>query len=251
MGKQNRQRIDKILASSGYGSRKDVKKLIKAGQVSVNDNIVSDAGFQVNPSEDQISVAGQDLIFHEHVYIMLNKPEGAISSTHDTKDTTVIDLLEGEYSHRNLFPVGRLDKDAQGLILLTDDGKLAHKLLSPKNHIEKTYYVEVKGKLDDSDINAFAQGIQLEDFITLPSKLDVLESGNISRCYVTICEGKYHQIKRMMQARGKKVIYLKRLSIGALKLDEELSPGSWRQLTQDEILLLDIGKVNSHKCEQF
>lgn len=240
MSKQKTQRIDKILALSGYGSRKNVKKLIKAGQVHINGNIVVDAAFQVNPSVDQIAVAGQDLIFHEHVYIMMNKPEGVISSTHDTKDTTVIDLLEGEYSHRNLFPVGRLDKDAQGLILLTDDGKLAHRLLSPKNQVQKTYYVEVDGKLDESDIKAFAQGIQLEDFITLPSKLDILESGDISRCYVTICEGKFHQIKQMMKARGKKVIFLKRLSIGALKLDEKLLPGNWRELTKEEICLLDI-----------
>jgi len=238
MSKEKRQRIDKILASSGYGSRKEVKKLIKEGQVSVNGDIVTDAGLQVNPEEDIISVAGQDLTYHEYIYIMMNKPEGVVSATHDKKDTTVIDLLEGEYAHRQLFPAGRLDKNAQGLILLTDDGKLAHKLLSPKNHVEKTYYVEVEGKLDESDINAFARGIQLEDFVTLPAKLEILESGDISRCYVTICEGKFHQIKRMMQARGKEVVSLKRLTIGPLKLDEELNPGDWRELTEEEIYLI-------------
>jgi len=238
MSKQKGQRIDKILASSGYGSRKDVKKLIKEGLVSVNGNVITDAGLQVNPEEDAISVAGQDLVYQEHIYIMMNKPEGVISSTYDTKDTTVIDLLDGEYAHRQLFPVGRLDKDAQGLILLTDDGKLAHKLLSPKKHVEKTYYVEVKGELDESDVNAFSKGIRLEDFITLPSKLQILESGHISRCYVTICEGKFHQIKRMMQTRGKEVIHLRRLTIGPLKLDEKLAPGSWRELTEEEIYLL-------------
>ena len=124
------------------------------------------------------------------------------------------------------------------MILLTDDGKLAHRLLSPKNHVEKTYYVEVEGSLDEGDVKAFAKGIRLEDFVTLPAKLEILESGQISRCYVTICEGKFHQIKRMMQARGKEVIYLKRLSIGPLKLDQKLSPGEWRQLTEDEIYLL-------------
>ncbi len=239
MGKEKLQRIDKVLAASGYGSRKEVKKLIKEGQVYVNGHLVNDAGFQVNPFVDEITVAGQKLKYHENIYIMMNKPEGVISSTRDAKDITVIDLLEGEYSHRNLFPVGRLDKDAQGLILLTDDGKLAHRLLSPKNRVEKTYYVEVDGKLDDSDIKAFAEGIPLEDFTTLPAKLDILESGDISSCYVTICEGKFHQIKRMMKARGKEVIFLKRLSIGGLKLDEDLSPGSWRELTEDEISLLD------------
>lgn len=132
MSKQKRQRIDKILASSGYGSRKEVKKLIKEGLVYVNGDIVTDAGFYVNPAEDRISVSGQDLTYQEYIYIMMNKPEGVISSTYDSKDTTVIDLLEGEYSHRNLFPAGRLDKDAVGLVLLTDDGKLAHRLLAPK-----------------------------------------------------------------------------------------------------------------------
>lgn len=238
MGKEKKQRIDKVLASSGYGSRKEVKKLIKEGLVSVNGHVVSDPGLLVNPSEDQISVSGQDLTYQEYIYIMMNKPDGVISSTYDTKDTTVIDLLEGEYSYRDLFPVGRLDKDAEGLILLTDDGKLAHRLLSPKNHVEKTYYVEVEGSLDEGDVKAFAKGIRLEDFVTLPAKLEILESGQISRCYVTICEGKFHQIKRMMQARGKEVIYLKRLSIGPLKLDQKLSPGDWRQLTEDEIYLL-------------
>lgn len=239
MGKQKRQRIDRILASSGYGSRKDVKKLIKEGLVYVNGDIVTDAGFYVNPAEDRISVSDQDLTYQEYIYIMMNKPEGVISSTYDSKDTTVIDLLEGEYSHRNLFPAGRLDKDAVGLVLLTDDGKLAHRLLAPKNRVEKTYYAEVKGRLDESDVNAFAQGMKLEDFVTLPAKLEILESDDISCCYVTISEGKFHQVKRMMQARGKEVVFLKRLSIGPLKLDETLGPGDWRELTEDEIYSLN------------
>lgn len=235
MNKQKTQRIDKILALSGYGSRKDVKKLIKTGQVSINGIIVYDAGYQVNPSADEIIAAGEYLSYHKNVYIIMNKPEGVISSTRDNSESTVIDLLQGEYSHRKLFPVGRLDKDARGLIFLTDDGKMAHRLLSPKNRVDKTYYVEVRGKLDKSDIQAFAQGIELEDFTTLPAKLDILECEEISRAYVTICEGKFHQIKRMMKARGKEVIYLKRLSLGPLELDEKLIPGQWRELTEDEI----------------
>ena len=159
---------------------------------------------------------------------MLNKPDGVISSTQDSVDITVIDLLEGEYSHRELFPVGRLDKDTEGLIFLTDDGKMAHRLLSPKNRVDKTYYVEVRGKLSERDVLAFEAGIELEDFTTLPAKLDILEVGDVSKAYVTICEGKFHQIKRMMKSVGKEVIYLKRLSLGPLQLDEELAPGQWR-----------------------
>jgi 16S rRNA pseudouridine516 synthase len=238
MKKQKTERIDKILAASGYGSRKDVKKLIKMGQVSVNGIIVDDAGCQVNPSVDEIIVAGECLTYSKNVYIMMNKPEGVISSTRDNVEVTVIDLLQGEYSHRKLFPVGRLDKDAQGLIFLTDDGKMAHRLLSPKNRVDKTYYVEVRGKLDKSDVEAFAQGIELEDFTTLPAKLDILESDDISRAYVTICEGKFHQIKRMMKARDKEVTFLKRLTLGPLKLDDELTPGQWRELIKEEIDLL-------------
>ncbi len=238
MKKHKTQRLDKILASSGYGSRKDVKKLIKSGQVSVNGVIVNDAGCQVNPSVNQIIVAEEYLTYRKNIYIMLNKPVGVISSTRDNVEITVIDLLLGEYSHRKLFPVGRLDKDAQGLIFLTDDGNIAHRLLSPKNRVDKTYYVEVRGKLNKGDVEAFAQGIELEDFTTLPATLDILESGDISQAYVTICEGKFHQIKRMMKARGKEVIFLKRLSLGPIKLDEELAPGQWRELTKEEISLL-------------
>ncbi len=238
MKKHKTQRLDKILASSGYGSRKDVKKLIKSGQVSVNGVIVNDAGCQVNPSVNQIIVAEEYLTYRKNIYIMLNKPVGVISSTRDNVEITVIDLLLGEYSHRKLFPVGRLDKDAQGLIFLTDDGNIAHRLLSPKNRVDKTYYVEVRGKLNKGDVEAFAQGIELEDFTTLPATLDILESGDISQAYVTICEGKFHQIKRMMKARGKEVIFLKRLSLGPIRLDEELAPGQWRELTKEEISLL-------------
>jgi 16S rRNA pseudouridine516 synthase len=238
MKKQKTERIDKILASSGHGSRKDVKKLIKTGQVSVNGIVVNDAGCQVNPSVDEIIVVGEFLSYHKNVYIMINKPEGVISATRDNVEITVIDLLQGEYSHRKLFPVGRLDKDAQGLVFLTDDGKMAHRLLSPKNRVDKTYYVEVRGKLDNADVEAFTEGMELEDFTTLPATLDILESRDISRAYVTICEGKFHQIKCMMKARGKEVTFLKRLSLGPLKLDEELEPGQWRELRKEEMELL-------------
>ncbi|WP_286680857.1 pseudouridine synthase [Tepidanaerobacter sp. EBM-49] len=235
MKNQKLARIDKILAASGYGSRKDVKKLIKAGEVLINGKVAGDAGDLVDPQADEITVSGEPVLFEENIYIMMNKPYDVVSSTRDEYETTVIDLLEGEYFHRKLFPVGRLDKDAEGLIFLTDDGKLAHRLLSPKHHVAKTYYVKVRGALDEEDVKAFAGGIELEDFTALPAKLDILKSGSISEAYVTIYEGKFHQIKRMMKTRGKEVLYLKRLSLGPLNLDEELEPGMWRKLTKEEI----------------
>lgn len=229
------QRLDKVLAMSGYGSRKDVKKIIKLGGVTVNGLGVTDAGAPVRPEVDEIRVFDKLLKFYSQIYIMMNKPSGVISSTRDHWDTTVIDLLEGAYSHRKLFPAGRLDKDAEGLILLTDDGVLAHRLLSPKHRVPKVYYIEAKGKLDDEDVKAFEEGIDLGDFVALPAELTVLESADISKALVKVVEGKFHQVKRMVEARGKKVVYLKRLSLGPLELDEELEPGQWRELTDEEI----------------
>jgi len=236
--KQKRQRLDKVLSNSGYGSRKDVKKLIKDGAVSVNGDTVTDAGALVDAMQDEIYVHGERLDFKEHIYIMLNKPQGVISSTESRSSETVIDLLEGAYSHRDLFPVGRLDKDAEGLILLSDDGEMAHRILSPKNHVQKVYYIEVEGRLDESDAEAFSRGIQLEDFTALPAELLILEAGQVSKALVKIHEGKFHQVKRMIKARGKEVIYLKRLAIGPLELDESLEPGEWRELTEEEIASL-------------
>ncbi|WP_422445500.1 pseudouridine synthase [Thermoanaerobacterium sp. DL9XJH110] len=237
MGKK--ERLDRILSMSGFGSRKDVKKLIKQGAVTVNGETAKDAGARVDPFQDDIRVSGESLLFKKHIYIMLNKPRGVISSTRDESQTTILDLLEGEYFHRELFPVGRLDKDAEGLILLTDDGQLAHRLLSPKNKVGKVYYVEVRGKLDESDVEAFRSGIALEDFTALPAELTVLEAGATSRAVLKIYEGKFHQVKRMMQARGKEVIYLKRIAMGPLELDENLAPGQWRELSEEEVEKLE------------
>lgn len=252
MEKQKSERLDKILSMSGFGTRKDVKKLIKQGAVTVNGNTVNDAGEKVYPLIDDIRIFGEELDYKSHIYIMMNKPAGVVSSTREEEDTTIIDLLEEEYSHRNLFPVGRLDRDTEGLILLTDDGQLAHRLLSPKNRVEKIYYVEVRGKLNEDDVAAFAGGIPLEDFTALPAELEILEAGKFSRALVKIHEGKFHQVKRMMKARGKEVVYLKRLSIGPLKLDENLEPGEWRELTDSEIeglqnIVSDESKLTSPK----
>lgn len=236
--KQRRQRLDKVLSTSGFGSRKDVKRLIKDGAVTVNGDTVTDAGALVDAELDEITVSGERLDFKTNIYIMLNKPQGVISSSESNSSETVIDLLDGKYAHRNLFPVGRLDKDAEGLMLLSDDGEMAHRLLSPKNHVEKVYYIEAEGRLDERDVEAFKQGIELEDFTTQPAELVILEAGQVSKALVKIHEGKFHQVKRMIKACGKHVTYLKRLAIGPLKLDETLEPGKWRELTEDEIASL-------------
>ncbi|SHM64405.1 ribosomal small subunit pseudouridine synthase A [Caldanaerovirga acetigignens] len=233
-----KERLDKILSMSGYGSRKDVKRIIKQGDVTINGRTATNPSTPVDPAVDFVQVLGEPLIFKEYVYIMMNKPKGVISATRDLHETTVIDLLDGEYSHRNLFPVGRLDKDAEGLLLITDDGKLAHRLLSPRKKVEKVYYVEVRGLLGEDDVKAFKEGIFLGNYRALPAKLEILKSGDVSSAIVTVYEGKFHQIKRMVKARGKEVTYLKRLSMGPIKLDESLKPGEWRELTEEEIRAL-------------
>ena len=226
-------RIDKLLAHCGYGSRKDVKQLLKDGVVVSNGKKIKSSGAHVDPEKDEIYVDGEKIVYLKYVYYMLNKPDGYVSATEDNLYPTVIDLIK-EY-HPGLFPVGRLDVDTEGLLLITNDGQLAHRLLSPRTHVPKTYYVKVKGRLGIGDINAFTKGIPLEDFTCMPAFLNIIKSGEISECEVTIYEGKFHQVKRMFQACGKEVVYLKRISIGELKLDESLKLGHYRPLTDEEI----------------
>ncbi|WP_019534955.1 pseudouridine synthase [Paenibacillus ginsengihumi] len=234
-------RLDKLLAHAGYGSRSDIKKLIKAKAVAVDGKPAKDSGMQIDPDRHRITVDGEAVMYKEFVYVMLNKPPGYVSATEDVRERTVIDLVADEYGHYELFPVGRLDKDTEGLLLLTNDGKLAHQLLSPKKHVPKTYYAEVEGQVGESDAQAFAQGVTLDDgYVTLPAKLRILHSGSpeteeLSRIELTIVEGKFHQVKRMFQAVGKRVVYLKRLSMGTLALDERLGPGEYRELTAEEL----------------
>ncbi|KHO61532.1 pseudouridine synthase [Thermoanaerobacter sp. YS13] len=234
-----KMRIDKLLSNIGIGTRKEVKKFIKEGLVLVNGNIVKDAGLIINTEIDEILFDGKKLNYKEFIYIMINKPKGVISATSDPIEKTVIDLLPQELKARNPFPVGRLDKDAEGLILITNNGNLAHKLLSPKKNVIKKYYAEILGFVNESDIKAFIEGIVLEDgYKTLPANLEILSSSDVSKVYVYIREGKYHQIKRMFESVGKKVIYLKRLAMGSLTLDENLKPGEWRELSEEELSLL-------------
>lgn len=240
VGMGSKQRLDKILSNLGYGTRKEVKGLIKSGTVSVDGAVAGDPGQQVDAELQAISVNGEKISYREFVYIMMNKPQGVVSATEDARERTVIDLLPEQLRAFQPAPVGRLDKDTEGLLLLTNDGRLAHKLISPKKHVPKTYIARVEGRVTEEDILRFKAGVELDDgYMTLPAELVVLERGSISLTEVTIYEGKYHQVKRMFKAVGKTVIYLKRISMGRLKLDEGLELGEFRELTSQELELLE------------
>ncbi|WP_035172432.1 pseudouridine synthase [Caldanaerobius polysaccharolyticus] len=233
------ERLDKILANSGVGTRKEVKALIRRGSVVVNGAIVKNPGQHVDPYKDEILIDGIRVDYREYVYLMHNKKMGYITATEDTREMTVMDLLPDEYRHFKVFPVGRLDKDSEGLLLVTNDGDLAHRLLSPGKKVEKKYYVRVAGGLSESDVERFKEGIKLDDgYVTLPANLEILSQGDVSEAYVSIVEGKFHQVKRMFLAVGKRVRYLKRVAMGPLVLDENLKPGHFRELTDKELLEL-------------
>ncbi len=232
-------RIDKMLANLGFGSRKEVKKLLKDGAVKVNDVVIKDAKQHVNPESDTVTLNGEVIEYKEFIYLMMNKPPGVISATEDQYDQTVIDLLQVEDMVYEPFPVGRLDKDTEGLLLITNDGQLAHRLLSPKKHVPKTYFAVIDQEVTEDDVLAFEKGVILDDgYETKPGILKILKSGIHSDIELTITEGKFHQVKRMFEAVGKRVVYLKRISMGPLELDESLELGEYRELTDEEIELL-------------
>ena len=236
-----KQRIDKILSNMGYGTRKEVKELIKSGLVEINGSVAKDSGQQVEADSQEIKVSGRRLFYKDFIYILMNKPQGVISATEDRRERTVVDLLPDEFKAFNPFPIGRLDKDTEGLLLLTNDGNLSHMLLSPKKHVPKTYFAKVMGRVSEKDVEAFSKGVTLEDgYKTMASQLKILLMGTISEVEITIYEGKFHQVKRMFQAVGKEVIYLKRISMGELKLDETLEPGSSRELQDKERRIIGI-----------
>jgi 16S rRNA pseudouridine516 synthase len=238
-------RIDKMLANLGYGSRKEVKMLLKNKAVKINDRIVKDAKEQVDPAKDTVTLNSEKVEYKEFIYLMMNKPPGVISATEDTREETVIDLLQIEDAVFNPFPVGRLDKDTEGLLLITNDGKLSHRLLSPKKHVPKMYFAVIKGEVTEEDKHAFKKGVMLDDgYVTKPGELTILKSGETSDIELTISEGKFHQVKRMFESVGKKVVYLKRISMGPLELDETLELGEYRELTEEEVELLHTYQVN-------
>lgn len=229
-------RLDKVLSNSGYGTRKEVKQLVKKGAVSVDGEVARDGGMHVDPENCTIEVNGELLNYRRFVYVMMNKPCGIVSATWDDKYATVVDILPDRFKHFNLFPVGRLDIDTEGLILLTNDGKLAHELLSPRKHVAKRYYALVDGTVTSENIMEFRESIVLEDgYRTLPADLSIIKTGKLSEVELVLYEGKFHQVKRMFQALGKKVKYLKRIEMGGLGLDEGLKPGECRELTEDEV----------------
>ncbi|CAM4150958.1 pseudouridine synthase [Bacillus manliponensis] len=232
-------RLDKLLANMGYGSRKEVKKLLKDGVVKVDGTPVKDAKFHVNVEEQEVMIHGEIVEYKEFIYLMMHKPPGVISATEDENHETVIDLLEMEDAIFDPFPVGRLDIDTEGFLLLTNDGKLTHQLLSPKKHVPKKYYAKVAGVVTEEDVKEFQKGVILDDgYETKPGELTVLHSDEISEIELVITEGKFHQVKRMFEAVGKKVIYLKRTEMGPLVLDEELELGQYRELSDEEVELL-------------
>lgn len=234
------ERLDKIISNLGYGSRKEIKALVKKGLVKVDGEIVKDNGLLIDPEKSVININGEDLFYREYIYLMMNKPDGVISATYDNREETVIDLLEVEHQVFNPFPVGRLDKDTVGLLLLTNDGELNHRLISPKWHVDKVYYAKIDKAVDEKDIEAFKNGITLDDgYKCKEGKLEIISSSNEgSEVMVTIQEGKYHQVKRMFEALGKTVVYLKRTEFGGLPLDQDLEEGEYRELTEDELALL-------------
>lgn len=265
-------RLDKMLGNLGYGTRSSIKQWVKQGAVRVNGEVVKDHGRQIRPNDDTVVLNGETIRYRDTVYVLLHKPAGVVSATEDMRDRTVIDLLDEEITVLSPFPVGRLDKDTEGLLLITNDGKLSHELLSPRKHVPKTYRALVAGAVCQEDAEAFERGVELDDgYVTMPAQLEVLVSLSaaagdsegqmkadkpeaaaemsavldfapsgpnatpLSWIELTIHEGKFHQVKRMFEAVGKKVLYLRRVAMGPLKLDPGLTPGDWRELTEDEI----------------
>ncbi len=229
-------RLDKYLCETGFGTRSQVKDLLKKGQVMVNGEVVKKPELKINETTDQILCQGKKVSYQKNIYLMLHKPAGVVSATEDNREKTVLDLVRPEDRKNGLFPVGRLDKDTEGLLLLTDDGELAHWLLSPKKHVDKTYYAKIDGQVTEEHVKQFREGLDIGDEKkTLPAVLTILLSGPVSEIEVTIHEGRFHQIKRMFEAVGCKVTYLKRLSMGSLVLDETLPPEEYRPLTESEL----------------
>jgi 16S rRNA pseudouridine516 synthase len=235
-------RLDKYLSDMGVGTRSELKKEIKKGAVSVDGTVVKDPGCSVT-ADSRVTFRGTEIAYEEFVYYMLNKPAGIISASEDGREPTVVDLI-AEPKRKDLFPVGRLDRDTEGLLLITNDGALSHRLLSHKHHVDKVYYAELSGILNESHAEEFSSGITLPDGLEcLPADLKILSvspEDNASEAEITVREGKFHQVKRMFSAIGAEVTYLKRLSMGTLRLDPALAPGEYRRLTSDEITSLSL-----------
>lgn len=230
-------RLDKYLADMGLGTRTEVKQYIRKGRISVDGQTIRKPEFKIDEKRAAVLADGEAIPYVQYEYYMLNKPAGVVSATEDAREQTVVELIDGR-KRKDLFPVGRLDKDTEGLLLITNDGSLAHRLLSPKKHVDKVYYAKVKGFVTEDIVERFACGIDIgigEEEMTLPAKLQIIHTGETSEIRLTIQEGKYHQVKRMFRAVDMEVIYLKREAMGALKLDPALPAGAYRTLTEGEL----------------
>lgn len=233
------ERLDKILASQGTLSRRDVKEIVKQGRIAVNGITAKKSDVKIDMGKDAVTLDGELLSLKKHIYIMLNKPQGVVSASESDTDETVVDLVPDELFRKGLFPAGRLDKDTTGFVLITDDGDFAHEILSPKNHIFKTYLATLEHPLTQSDIEMLERGITLADGTTLKeAKVEVIKDGEHPKVQIMICEGKYHQVKRMFAAAGNKVIALHRSKMGNLELDSALKPGECREITPNELDLM-------------
>ena len=237
------ERLDKILASQGTLSRRDVKDLIRKGLVTVNGKVVKDSSQKIDENLDKVTVNGDEIVLKKHIYIMMNKPQGVISASDGKDEETVVDLVPDALFRKGLFPAGRLDKDTTGFVLITDDGDFAHKILSPKNHIFKTYIAGLEHDLTSSDVEMLENGITLGDGTVLKeAKVEIMQTGDNPFVKIMICEGKYHQVKRMFAAAGNKVVSLHRSKMGNLDLDSALKPGECREITPEELLLIQDNK---------
>lgn len=225
-------RIDKYISNCGYASRKDVKKLIKNGVVTINGTVCKKAEQQVDENSE-VCVEGNKLVYSEFVYLMINKPQGYISAVYDKKYPVVTDLVDEEYVHFEVFPVGRLDIDTEGLLILSNDGQFAHEMTSPKKNIYKRYFARLDKPMEEKDIEIFAGGMEFKEFTAKPAKLEITD--NPEEVYIEIAEGKFHQVKRMCERVGKRVVYLKRVAIGGLTLDETLKIGQIKELTKEDL----------------
>lgn len=245
MAGKNVMRLDKLLSMLGEGTRAQVKELVRAGRVTVDGMPVRDSGMQVDADSARVCVGGRALSYKAVRHVMLNKPQNTLTAARDRKQKTVMDLLPPMYAAMGCMPAGRLDKDTEGLLIITSDGQLAHRIISPKKDVSKVYFARVGGTLCESDIDAFAAGLHIKDadgeFDAKPAGLEIIASdGAQSEVRVHVTEGKYHQVKRMLASRGAPVLYLKREKIGALALDPALAPGQWRELTDEEVALIEI-----------
>lgn len=237
-------RLDKLLAHAGFGSRKDVKALIKNNRVCVDDKVIKDSSYHVDPFTQHIQVNQQTVHYKKFVYVLMHKTKGIVSATTNAKDKTVIDVLPEKWRKFDPFPVGRLDKNTEGLLFITNDGEIAHYLTSPKNEIKKTYYAKVKGEVTEEDIKVFQKGVVLDDgYKTKGAQLKIIKSATISEIELTITEGKFHQVKRMFATVGKKVIYLKRIRMGEFILEDTLKLGEIRELNTNERAYLNRIKM--------